>query len=296
MIKLKDYIANEIVRAVSDKLGREAICRKVNNREEYFILDLAFSYFQKADRNRRNDYRSGYLYERIRGKNHLHFVLAHTPIMSAFFKNNFDYEIFRKIIKDTAKYRNENFLILKRGNLTKANIRTQDTKEFLLKLDDIEKVDLVKSVLSPPSSGKTGIGNIFGITIANDFSSKDIKNIISKSWALFLWLYPSKPIFQRNASLNRSLQKIENKCEICKINNLPDAILKTSCAGQIEGAHIKPHKNGGSDKLANGVWLCNRHHRLTEGKLDGKRGIDTFEVNFQKQKTQQSITKKHMRA
>jgi hypothetical protein len=55
-------IVNDIVKAVSAKLGREAISRKVNNREEYFILDLAFSYFQKADRNRRNDYRSGYLY------------------------------------------------------------------------------------------------------------------------------------------------------------------------------------------------------------------------------------------
>ncbi|MDH4230690.1 MAG: hypothetical protein OEW04_01520 [Nitrospirota bacterium] len=255
MIKSKDYIANEIVRAVSEKLGREAIYRKVNNRAEYFILDLAFSYFQKADRNRRNDYRSGYLYERIRGKDHLHFVLAHTPIMSAFFKNNFDYEIFRKIIKNTAKYRNENFLVLKKRNCKKAEIRTRNTKEFLLKLDGIEKVDLVKSVLSPPGKGRTGIGNIFGITLANDFSAKDIKKIITKSWALFLWLYPSKPIFQRNASLNRSLQKIDKTCEIGKITNLPDSILNTSCSGQIEGAHIKPHKNGGSDKLANGVWL-----------------------------------------
>jgi hypothetical protein len=33
--------------------------------------------------------------------------------------------------------------------------------------------------------------------------------------------------------------------------------------------------------LANGVWLCNLHHRLTEGKLDGKRGLDIFEVKFE---------------
>jgi hypothetical protein len=52
MIKTPE-IVNDIVRAVSEKLGREAISRKVNSREEYFILDLAFSYFQKADRNRR---------------------------------------------------------------------------------------------------------------------------------------------------------------------------------------------------------------------------------------------------
>lgn len=60
---------------VSEKLGREAIVRKINNRDQYFILDLAFSYFQKADRNRRNDYRSGYLYLQKDGVNQLLFVL-----------------------------------------------------------------------------------------------------------------------------------------------------------------------------------------------------------------------------
>jgi hypothetical protein len=78
-------IVSDIVRAVSDKLGREAISRKVNNREEYFVLDLAFSYFQKADRNRRNDYRGGYLFFEKDEENHLLFVLAHSPIMTSFF-------------------------------------------------------------------------------------------------------------------------------------------------------------------------------------------------------------------
>ena len=45
MIKTPE-IVNDIVRAVSEKLG-QAILRKVNSREEYFVLDLAFSYFQK---------------------------------------------------------------------------------------------------------------------------------------------------------------------------------------------------------------------------------------------------------
>ena len=118
MIKTPE-IVNDIVRAVSEKLGREAILRKVNSREEYFVLDLAFSYFQKADRNRRNDYRSGYLYYRIKDKNYLLFVLAHTPIMTAFFKNNFDYEVFRNIIIDTEKYRDENYLCFKRNSKKK---------------------------------------------------------------------------------------------------------------------------------------------------------------------------------
>ncbi len=279
MIESPD-IVHEIVRAVSEKLGREAIFRKVNNREQYFILDLAFSYFQKADRNRRNDYRSGYLYYKTKDKHNLIFVLAHTPIMTSFFKNNFDYDVFKNIIVATNKYRDENSLRFKRNSKQEV-IRAKDIKDFLGKLDEIEGCGFIKSVFAKSKTGKTGNGNIFGLRLANNFSQKDISKIIEKSWDLFLWLYPSKPLFSRNASLNRSLQRIENKCEIGKIRNLPNAILKTPCSGSIEGAHIKPHKDGGSDKLENGLWLCSLHHRFTEGKLDGKRGIDIFEVKFE---------------
>ncbi|GEM_PF-1336204 len=286
MIKSPE-IVNCIVDAVSEKLGREAIFRKVNNREQYFILDLAFSFFQKADRNRRNDYRSGYLYFRSKEKNHLLFVLAHTPIMSTFFKRNFDYEVFRNIIKNTAIYREENYLRCTL-NSKQEEISTRNTDEFLCKIDQIEKMDFAKSVFAKSKSGKTGIGNIFGLRLASDFNEEEVIEIIEKSWELFLWLYPSKPVFKRNSSLNRSLRKIDNICEIRKIKNLPAIILETPCSGCVEGAHIKPHKDGGSDKLQNGIWLCNVHHRLTEGKLDGNRGIDSCEVRFKdhiKQKT-----------
>jgi hypothetical protein len=273
-------MVNELVRAVSEKLGREAIARKVNNREQYFILDLAFSYFQKADRNRRNDYRSGYLYFSIEDNHYLLFAMAHTPVMTSFFKNNFEYEVFRNIVVDTEEFRNEHYLRFKR-NGTQELIRTMDMDSFMEKLDEIENSGFVKTVFAKSKTGKTGIGNIFGLRLADNFSQIDIIDIITKSWSLFLWLYPSKPVFQRNAALNRSLHKIENRCEIREIGNLPKAILKTTCSGQIEGAHIKSHGDGGSDKLANGLWLCNTHHRLTEGKLAGQRSIDTFAGRFE---------------
>lgn len=272
-------IVNEIVKTVSEKLGREAIFRKVNNRDQYFILDLAFSYFQKADRNRRNDYRSGYLFYRINNKNYLLFMMAHTPVMSTFFKNNFDYGVFRKTIIDTAKYRNKHYLRFSRSG-KKEEIRAENIKEFLFNLDEIEKTGFTKSLFAKSTTGITGIGNVFSLALAVGFDSKDISNIIKKSWNLFLWLYPSKPLFKRNAALNRSLQKIERLCEIKKIKKIPKSISKTACTGQIEGAHIKPHKEGGSDKLENGVWLCNSHHRLTEGKLEGNRTKDKFEVIY----------------
>ena len=280
MVKTPE-IVDDIVSAVSEKLGREAISRKVNNRDEYFVLDLAFSYFQKADRNRRNDYRSGYLYFEKEGKNHLLFVLAHTPIMTSFFKNNFEYDIFKNIILDTAQYRDEHFLRFKQ-NSKYGRIKTTNIQEFLHELDEIEKNGFGRAVFGKDAKGKTGIGNVFVLCLGRGLNQKDISQIIAKSWYLFLWLYPSKPVFTRNASLNRSLKKIESECEIEKIKNLPENILRTACSGQIEGAHIKPHKLGGSDKLSNGLWLCNHHHRMTEGKLEGCRGVDTFDVNYKK--------------
>lgn len=272
-------IVDDIVRTVSEKLGREAISRKVNNREEYFILDLAFSYFQKADRNRRNDYRGGYLFFEKDEKNHLLFVLAHSPIMTSFFKNNFNYEVFRSIVQDTAAYRDEHFLRLKKNGKYE-RIKTTNIQEFLHELDEIEKNGFTRSVFRKDSAGKTGLGNIFALSIGRGFNQKDVSKIIAKSWYLFLWLYPSKPVFTRNASLNRNLQKVEAQCEIGKINNIPKNILSSACSGQIEAAHIKSHKQGGSDKLSNGIWLCNHHHRITEGRLEGCRGIDTFQVNY----------------
>jgi hypothetical protein len=278
MIKPPEIVTS-IVATVSEKLGREAIFRRVNNREEYFILDLAFSYFQKADRNRRNDYRSGYLYIGNKEKKRLLFALSHTPIMSSFFKNNFDYETFRAIIANTAKYRDENYLRFSRKGI-KEEIRSPNLEVFLNKLDKLETSGFTKTVFGKSKAGKTGVGNIFGVCLASDFSQEAIDEIIQNSWDLFLWLYPSKPVFKRNASLNRSLQRIESKCEFEKIKNLPKVVRETLCSGQVEGAHITPYKYGGSDKLQNGVWLCNVHHRLTEGKLEGSRGIDRFEVKY----------------
>ncbi|MFZ2634447.1 MAG: HNH endonuclease [Desulfosalsimonadaceae bacterium] len=272
-------IVSAIVETVSEKLGREAIFRRVSNREEYFILDLAFSYFQKADRNRRNDYRSGYLLIANKEKNRLLFALAHTPIMLSFFKNNFDYETFRTIIVNTAKYRDENYLRFSRKGI-KEEIRTPNLEVFLNKLNDLDASGFTKTVFGKSKAGKTGVGNIFGLCLASDFNQETVGDIIENSWDLFLWLYPSRPVFKRNASLNRSLKSVESKCEIAKIKKLPQVVTETPCSGQVEAAHITPYKDGGSDKLQNGVWLCNAHHRLTEGKLDGSRGIDRFEVAY----------------
>lgn len=273
-------IVEIIKEKVSENLGREAIVRKINNRDEFFILDLAFSYFQKADRNKRNDYRSGYLYFQRNDRNHLLFVIAHSPIMITFFSENFDYGEFRDIIVDTSIYRDEHYIRYSKSSSKKDSLKSNTIDDFLYKLDDLEKGCFNKQVFTKPTSKDSKTGNIFVLEIACGFEKKDIRDIIDRSWDLFMWLYPTKPVFKRNASLNRSLQKIERQCEIKKIENTPIVILEKPCSGQIEGAHITPHKNGGSDKLENGVWLCNLHHRLTEGKLTGQRDNNNVNVKY----------------
>ena len=49
---------------------------------------------------------------------------------------------------------------------------------------------------------------------------RDLREIVNKSWELFLCLYPGRPILARNASLARSMkaQDIPQICEFKKSN------------------------------------------------------------------------------
>ncbi len=280
-------IVERIAEAVSRKLGRESTIRKVNNFEQYFILDLSFSYFQKADRNRRNDYRSGFQYFKDGDeKNCLIFNVSHSPIMFSFLAKNFDYKTFKEVVRNTAKFRDSNFITYKHLKETKT-IAEKETETFLIELEKVGKSRFDKVAFSKNNSSEKGIGNIFSIGIARDFNETQIDEIIEMSWELFMWLYPSKPLFGRNASLNRNLQKLERICEVSSIRKLPKEIIGTKCNGPIEGAHIKPHKLGGSDKLENGLWLCSTHHKLTEGKIKGNRTMDKIKVSYSDQTSTQ---------
>lgn len=275
--------------AVSKKLGREACVRKVKNQNSYFIIDNAFSYFQKADRNRQVGYRAGYCFYRNPQKfteNLLQFIIVHSPIMFSFFHDNFDYDRFKDIIKETAKYRDIDHLTYvlydkNRKDREFFQVDKENLDDFIKELDVIEeKYGFVKTLLSAKNSSKHNLGNTFYVDLAQGILIEDIPDIIDKTWDLFMWLYPSKPLFKRDASLYRSMQKIERKCEFRAIHGLPQEILDAECDGIVQAAHIKPHHKGGSDKLTNGLWLCERHHRMTEGKLTGSRDLEHVDVKY----------------
>lgn len=276
--------------AVSQKLGREACVRQVKNEETYFILDNAFSYFQKADRDRQVGYRAGYCINKgvtTLGANDLQFIMVHSPIMFSFFQQNFDYATFRNMLEETAQYRKRSHYLQyvlydkQRKNKETFVIDNKDINSFLKEVDAVEeKYGFAKTILSSKNSSQHNLGNTFYLELAWRPRLRDIPDIIDKTWDLFMWLYPSKPLFTRDASLYRSMQKVERKCEFRSIQGLPQEILDAECSGVVQAAHIKPHSKGGSDKLTNGLWLCEKHHRMTEGRLTGSRDLESIDVKY----------------
>lgn len=272
--------------AVSQKLGREAFIRKVKNRNEYYVLDIAFSHFQVANRNKQKGYRAGYTFFYGKGYNNLGFEIVHSPIMFSFFQKNFDYNRFRELVERTHKYRTTDYLSYVLFNKSRDHkerfvIDKLKTPHFLKELDSVEeKYGFAKTIFASKNASLKDLGNTFYVKLADNISASEAFKIINDSWDLFMWLYPSKPLFKRDASLNRSMQKIERKCEFRAIQGLPQEILDAECDGIVQAAHIKPHHKGGSDKLTNGLWLCEKHHRMTEGKLTGSRDLEHIDVKF----------------
>ena len=272
---------------ISKRLGREALIRQVKNKKDYYLIDIAFSYFQKADRNRQVGYRSGFCFRKPSFiYKELMFIIVHSPIMFSFFQQNFDYDVFRSILEKTGKYRDCNYMyytIFNKNRDTKETfeISTESMDAFLKEIDLVEsQYGFAKTVFSAKNSSKANLGNTYYLLIANKFTTENISEIIDISWDLFMWLYPSKPLFSRDATLNRSMRNIERKCEFHHIKNLPNFMTDIECEGVIQAAHIKPHHKGGSDKMENGLWLCEKHHRLTEGKISGRRNKTAIDVRY----------------
>jgi hypothetical protein len=161
--------------------------------------------------------------------------------MASFFERNFDYTTFKAAIIETSQYRNEHYLRLKLKG-TQQVISTGDISSFLDQLDGIERIGFAKAAFAK-SKTKTGSGNIFGIRLADHFRKVILKILSIIAGTSFYGLYPSKPVFTRNAALNRSLQKIEAKCEITRIQDLPGRILKTSLCRANRGSPCEAIQN-----------------------------------------------------
>lgn len=136
-----------------------------------------------------------------------------------------------------------------------------------------------------PSAGRRGTGTAvrgsdFSLLLADsrvlDRAPSDAvgaaraARIVDAAWHLFACLYPWEPAQQRDADLRRAMLGAlgQSVCEYSRIAGAP----RIACDGTpVQAAHVVPYARGGSDRPWNGLWLCGKHHRVTEGRLAGRR-------------------------
>jgi hypothetical protein len=284
--------------AVSEKLGRPSHCRKVKNRDHWFVQDPVFSFVQHGMKKGNTGYRVGYQYQKK--DRSLWFILVHSPIIAGLFKRNLALSTLLKVLEMTAQFRDCHYMLWS-SKLAARDKSKKDTmhayeKTFKDFADSIKPsddgFDFVEDLFPiVPNTGKAEgkakyAGNTFCLLLSNKDASFDstesIRHLVEMSWPLFLCLYPVRPIEKRTAALARKMiaKKIAKTCEFSLIDLPPNSGISPLCRGQIQGAHIKPDALGGADLPENGMWLCEYHHRLTEGKLSGSRADGLLDVRF----------------
>lgn len=284
----------ECASALEVKLGRPAYVRQVKNRDEWFISDPMFSFVQHGLRKGATGYRVGYFYSA--NENELAFYLVHSPVMAQLFKKNLHLSAITHAVEGCSSFLTNPRMIWS-SRIAKQDgekdIGLQDnTIEFLSFLREVDERRFIADLFPKIENQKTGIGSSkwaghdFFLLLAEQATAllpKNIRLIIEASWPLFLCLYPVSAIERRVASLARNLAaaKLPKVCEYHHIANCPKATeISPLCRGAIEGAHIKPHALGGADMVENGLWLCQYHHRETEGLLAGSRNGKELNVRF----------------
>lgn len=285
-----------LVEGVSGKLGRPAHCRKVKNRDEWFVYDPVFSFVQRGMNSGGSGYRVGYHFLAV--DHSIVFTLVHSPIMARLFKRNLDLPSMIEVIRSTGEYRKCHWVYRSSKRAVRQGgdgerIESPDLEDFA---DQIQAFDRSCGFIDDmfPTRSNTGkgagkapsAGNTFYLLLAEKArmlrSKPGIDRLVDRTWPLFLCLYPLKPRERRAAGLARSLRVrgIPKMCEFSSIRMSRKRGISPVCRGEIQGAHIRPDSLGGSDRPENGIWLCEYHHRATEGRLAGNRNGDALSVRF----------------
>jgi hypothetical protein len=264
----------------------------VKNANQWYISDPVFSFVQRGLKAGRIDYRTGFYFDA--DEDFLGFELTNAPLMAKVFFENFSLIPLIFSLEQSSHFRSSHVIywnsrvgqlkepIRHKKSPAYLSVENEIWSKFLSELKALDQKHNLARDLFPPCLRKDGqkaqiYGNDFYVLLAENcskLSKKKITELLEASWELFCCLYSREPLEKRDASLARSLRsaKIPRECEYAKILEIPNArVISKNCQGEIQGAHIKPHAFGGSDKATNGLWLCQYHHRATEGKLQGTR-------------------------
>ena len=278
---------------LENKLGRLASIRQVKNSNNWWITDPVFSFIQRGLQKGMTGYRVGFFYDSK--EDVLAFYLVHSKVMAQIFKTNIQLETLITTIRKTREFREFEHIVWSSRYAKKALnnghellvFEAGDLNTQIRGLRQFEMDHEFQKDLFPPTVGKSGQkaiakGNDFYLLLAEKCSKlpkKRLPVLLEASWNLFCTLYPTEPVEKRSAALARRLisAKIPQMCEYQKISGIPNTrVISKQCVGEVQGAHIKPHAFGGSDQTINGLWLCQYHHRATEGRLSGTRESVNF--------------------
>ena len=99
---------SRLVDATSEKLGRPAHCRKVNNQHEWYINDPVFSFVQRGMRKGKTGYRVGYNINT--STREIRFVLVHSPLIAQLFKRNLVVDSLISVLQSTGRFRQSHWV------------------------------------------------------------------------------------------------------------------------------------------------------------------------------------------
>ena len=293
--------------ALAERLGRPAATRVVkSNPSEWYIFDPCFAVIQRGVGSTNRGYRSGIWVT----STDISFYNVHSRAPAKLLKVNLkqrpdalinaaegclhlrDYHYLHfsscKISRQTGA---------KRWADTVRVIESPTWKDFRKEIES-DLGNIVKDLFPDlPSAGKVGTGDPvrgsdFCLFLADyhrielastdEIAAKRAAEVIDAAWHLFSCLYPWESPRKRDASLRRAMLSKPGLrgCEYDQITSTP----QSNCDGSaVEAAHIIPYARGGSDRAWNGVWLCSKHHKMTEGRLSGCRDrsdLTSVQVRF----------------
>jgi 5-methylcytosine-specific restriction endonuclease McrA len=281
--------------ALAQRMGRPAAIRPVKNRlNQWFIFDPSFAVIQRGTGSNSRGYRSGIFVD----DNEINFFNVHSRTPAILLRRNLleQPEALLNAAEQTVHLRRHHYMHFSSRSACRKNgakrwvdtinvIESASWKDFKQQLTK-DTLALIRDMFPElPSSGRIGTGDAvrgsdFRLLLAeyhrvqhaksDEVAEDRASQIIEAAWHLFACLYPWESPKTRDASLRRAMLSKPGllACEYKKIEGSCDS----ECDGSdVQAAHIVPYSQGGSDRYWNGMWLCVKHHRMTEGRVRGRR-------------------------
>jgi len=297
--------------ALAERLGRPAASRMAkSNPSEWYIFDPCFAVIQRGVGNSNRGYRSG-----IQVSNaDISFYNVHSRTPAKLLKKNLKQcpEAIVNAAEGCLHLRDYHYLHFSSRKISRQTgarrwadtvrvIESPTWKDFRRELES-DLNGIVKDLFPKlPSAGRVGTGDAirgsdFCLFLADyhqiefaktdEIAAKRATEFVDAVWHLFSCLYPWESPRKRDASLRRAMLSKPGLCD-CEYDQIMGAPQSHCDNSAVEAAHIVPYARGGSDRAWNGVWLCSKHHKITEGRLSGCRDrsdLTRVQVRFTAQK------------